>query len=74
MLDSFPVAIGAGPSKLSPDHLREVLRGITLMKQEYFIKAITDTVNLLAAGKVNHNIVKYFCGANLYPLKKKMEA
>ena len=35
------------------------------------IKAITDTVNLLAAGKVNHNIAQYFCGYNLYPLKKK---
>ena len=44
MLDSFPVASGAGPSKLSPDHLREALRGITPMKQEYLIKAITDTV------------------------------
>ena len=71
MLDSFPVASDAGPSKLSPDHLREALRGITPMKQEYLIKAITDTVNLLAAGKVNHNIAQYFCGANLYPLKKK---
>ena len=63
MLDSFPVASGAGPNKLSSDHLREALRGITPMKQEYFIKAITDTVNLLAAGKVNHNIAQYFCGA-----------
>ena len=43
------------------------------MKQEYVIKAITDTVNLLAAGKVNHNIAQYFSGANLYQLKKKME-
>ena len=71
MLDSFPVASGAGPSKPSPDHLREALRGITPMKLEYLIKAITDTVNLLAAGKVIHNIAQYFCGANLYPLKKK---
>ena len=30
MLDSFPVDSGAGPSKLSPYHLREALRGITL--------------------------------------------
>ena len=29
MLDSFPVASGAGSSKLSPDHLHEALRGIT---------------------------------------------
>ena len=46
----FPVSSGAGPSTLSPDHLREAFRGITPMKQEYLIKAITDTVNLLAAG------------------------
>ena len=71
ILDSFPVASGAGPSKLSPDHPREALRGITLMKQEYLIKAITDTVNILAAGKVIHNIAQYFCGANLFPLKNK---
>ena len=71
MLYSFPVAIGAGPSKLSFDHLSEALLGITPMKQEYLIKAIIDTVNLLAAGKVNHNIAQYFCGANRYPLKKK---
>ena len=70
MLDSFPVYSGAGPCKLSPDHLREALRGITQMKQEYLIKAIIDTVNLLAAGKVSHNIAQYFCGANIYPLKK----
>ena len=31
MLDSFPVASCAGPSKLSPDHLREAIRGITTM-------------------------------------------
>ena len=71
MLDSFSVASGAGPSKLSPDHLCEALRGMIHMKQEYFIKAITDTVNLLAAGKVSYIIDHYFCGANLYPLKKK---
>ena len=73
MLDSLHVASGSGPSKLSHDHLREALRGITPMKQEYVSKAITDTVNLLASGKVNHNIAQYFCGANLYPLKKKDE-
>ena len=71
MLDSFPIASGAGPSKFSPIHLREALRGITPMKHEYLIKAITDTVNILAAGKVNYNIAQYFCGANLYPLKKR---
>ena len=71
MLFSFPVASGAGPSKFSPGHMREVIHCITPMKQEYLIKAITDTVNLLAAGKVSHNIAQYFCGANLYPLKKK---
>ena len=71
MLDSFHVASGEGPRKLSPDHLREALRGITTLKKEYLIKAITDIVNLLAAGKVSHNIAQYFCGSNLYPLKIK---
>ena len=52
MLDTFHVASGAAPSKLSPGHLR----GITPLKQEYCIKVITDIVNLLAAGKVSHDI------------------
>ena len=74
MLDFFPVASNEGPSKYSPDHLREALRGITPMTQKYLIKAITDTVNLLAAGKVSHNISQYFRGANLYLLKINLEA
>ena len=53
--------------------LREALRGITPLKHEYLIKAITDIVNLLAAEKVSHNIGQYFCGVNLYPMEKKME-
>ena len=70
-INSFPRASGAGPSKLSPDHLREALKCPTPVKSERFLEAVTALVNVLAAGKVSPCIATHMCGAYLHPLAKK---
>ena len=70
-VNSFPIASGAGPSRLSPDHLREALKCPTPIKAELLLDSITAFVNVLASGRVCDNIAPYFCGAYLHPLLKK---
>ena len=70
-IKSFPAASGAGPSKLSPDHLKEALKCPTPLKSERFLDAVTTFVNVLASGDVCPSLSTRICGTILDPLLKK---
>ena len=70
-LRSFPSNSTPGPSLLRANHLREATRCPTASCGTRALRAITATVNLLAAGGAPPEIVSYLCGATLLAVKKK---
>lgn len=71
-LSHFPRGSGAGPSKLSPQHLLEAVQCLSPARANRSLTALCDLVNLLAKGDAPLDLANYFCGANLIPLKKKL--
>ncbi len=68
-LSSFPAGSGAGPSRLSSDHIKEA--AISYLQSSVFDK-ICKLANLFVAGKVLPSIQSYIAGASLSPLLKKV--
>lgn len=65
---SFPVGSGAGPSRLSPDHLKEALgSNVGALVHE----KICDFVNFLVQGRASRLVQPFLVGATLTPLLKK---
>jgi hypothetical protein len=67
-ISSFPSGSGAGPSRLSPDHIKEA--------SVSFIRAVLeprlcDFANFLAQGRALQAVQPYLIGASLTPLLKK---
>ena len=69
-LRSFPSDSALGPSLLRANHLREATRCPTASCGTRTLRAITATVNLLAAGEAPPEIASYLCGATLLAVKK----
>ena len=70
-LRSFPSNSAPGPSLLRANHLKEATRCPTASCGTRALRAITATVNLLAAGGAPPEIASYLCGATLLAVKKK---
>ena len=70
-LRSFPSDSAPGPSLLRANHLREATRYPSASCGTRALRAITATINLLAAGGAPPEIASYLCGATLLAVKKK---
>ena len=70
-LRSFPSDSAPGPSLLRANHLREATSCPSAGCGTRALRAITATINLLAAGGALPEIVSYLCGATLLAVKKK---
>lgn len=65
---TFPVESGAGPSRLSPDHIKEA--AVSFLQTSVY-EQLTNIVNLIISGNIPAEVQPYFCGAFLSPLVKK---
>ena len=68
---SFPHGSAPGPSALRPSHLREAVRCPSLDQADRLLAALTNVVNLLAAGQAPPTINPFLCGASLLASRKK---
>ena len=68
---SFPHGSAPGPSALRPSHLREAVRCPSPDQADRLLAALTNVVNLLAAGQAPPTINPFLCGASLLASRKK---
>ena len=70
-LHSFPSDSSPGPSLLRANHLKEAISCPSAACGVCALRAISELVNLLAAGRAPEQVAPYLCGAILIPVKKK---
>ena len=69
-LHSFPSDSSSGPSLLRANHLKEAISCPSAACGARALRALSELVNLLAAG-TPEQVAPYLCGAILIPVKKK---
>ena len=70
---SFPHGSAPGPSALRPSHLREAVRCPSPDQADRLLAALTNVVNLLAAGQAPPTINPFLCGASIPSCQPKEE-
>ena len=71
VLHSFPSDSSPGPSLLRANHLKEAISCPSAACGTRALRALSELVNLLAAGRAPEQVAPYLCGAILIPVKKK---
>lgn len=70
-VSSFQSGSAGGLDGLSPQHLKDVLSGISGEVGEVLLRDLTALVNLMLSGQVNGDVTEILYGANLCALIKK---
>ena len=70
VLLSFPSDSSPGPSLLRANHLKEAISCPSAACGARALRAPSELVNLLAAGRAPEQVAPYLCGAILIPVKK----